>query len=163
MVGTSVRERKYDAASRTPPPCASGVNRYLAAPVSSSTGTNTMQMASVETKAGSRDLLRAVENRPRQRLSHRQVAVDVLDFHRRVVHQNADRQRQAAQRHHVDGLAQQLRARSATSESTSGIEMQTISVLRQLPRNSRIISPVSTAAISASRSTPLIAARTKTD
>ncbi len=31
---------------------ASGVNRYLAAPVSSSTGTKTMQMESVETNAG---------------------------------------------------------------------------------------------------------------
>jgi len=45
----------------------------------------------------------------------------------------------------------------------SGMEMQTITVLRQLPRNSRIISPVSAAAISASFSTPLIAARTKID
>ena len=36
----------------------------------------------------------------------------------------------------------------------SGIEMQTISVLRQLPRNSRIIMPVRTAAISVSRTTP---------
>ena len=31
---------------------ASGVNRYFAAPDSISTGTNTMQMHSVETKAG---------------------------------------------------------------------------------------------------------------
>ena len=45
----------------------------------------------------------------------------------------------------------------------SGIEMQTIRVLRQLPRNSRIIRPVRPAAISASRSTPLMEARTKTD
>ena len=36
----------------------------------------------------------------------------------------------------------------------SGIEMQTISVLRQLPRNSRIISAVSSAAMTASRTTP---------
>ena len=35
--------------------------------------------------------------------------------------------------------------------------MQTISVLRQLPRNSRITAPVRTAAISVSRSTPPIA------
>ena len=45
----------------------------------------------------------------------------------------------------------------------SGIEMQTISVLRQLPRNSRIIRPVSTAAISVSRTTPPMAARTNSD
>ena len=41
--------------------------------------------------------------------------------------------------------------------------MQTISVLRQLPRNSRIISPVSSAAATASLTTPEIAARTKID
>ena len=45
----------------------------------------------------------------------------------------------------------------------SGMEMQTISVLRQLPRNSRIIKPVRPAAIKASRTTPLMEARTKTD
>ena len=44
----------------------------------------------------------------------------------------------------------------------SGIEIQTISVLRQLPRNSRIIKPVRPAAIRASRTTPWIEARTKT-
>ena len=45
----------------------------------------------------------------------------------------------------------------------SGMEMAMISVLRQLPRNSRIMSAVSAAAITASRTTPAIAARTKID
>ena len=45
----------------------------------------------------------------------------------------------------------------------SGIEIVMISVLRQLPRNSRIIRPVRAAAIAASRITPEIAARTKID
>ena len=45
----------------------------------------------------------------------------------------------------------------------SGMEMQTIIVLRQLPRNSRIIRPVRKAAMAASLSTPLMAARTKMD
>ena len=45
----------------------------------------------------------------------------------------------------------------------SGIETQTISVERQLPRKSRIMSPVSPAAMAPSRITPLIAARTNTD
>ena len=44
----------------------------------------------------------------------------------------------------------------------SGIEMQTISVLRQLPRNSRITVPVRKAAIRVSRTTPWTAARTNT-
>ncbi len=45
----------------------------------------------------------------------------------------------------------------------SGIEIAMITVLRQLPRNSRINTPVRQAAIIASRTTPLIAARTKID
>ena len=45
----------------------------------------------------------------------------------------------------------------------SGIDMAMIKVLRQLPRNSRIIKPVRQAAMMASRTTPLMAARTKTD
>ena len=45
----------------------------------------------------------------------------------------------------------------------NGIEMQTIRVLRQLPRNNRIIMPVRNAAIVASRTTPLMAARTNSD
>ena len=42
----------------------------------------------------------------------------------------------------------------------SGIDRQTMSVLRQLPRNSRIIIAVRKAAISASRTTPDTDART---
>ena len=45
----------------------------------------------------------------------------------------------------------------------SGIDTAMISVLRQLPRNTRIISAVRQAAISASRSTPEIDACTNTD
>jgi hypothetical protein len=45
----------------------------------------------------------------------------------------------------------------------SGIETAMIRVLRQLPRNSRIMAAVRQAAISASRTTPPIAARTNKD
>ncbi len=45
----------------------------------------------------------------------------------------------------------------------SGIETAMISVLRQLPRNSRIIAAVRPAAMTPSRTTPLMAARTKID
>ena len=44
-----------------------------------------------------------------------------------------------------------------------GMEMQIINVLRQLPRNSRIMIEVSDAAMIPSRTTPLSEARTKTD
>ena len=45
----------------------------------------------------------------------------------------------------------------------SGMEIVMIRVLRQLPRNSRISSPVRPAAMMPSRMTPPIAARTNTD
>ncbi len=45
----------------------------------------------------------------------------------------------------------------------SGMETAMISVLRQLPRNTRIMNAVRHAAIIASRKTPLIEARTKID
>ena len=45
----------------------------------------------------------------------------------------------------------------------SGIDTAMISVLRQLPRKTRIISAVRHAAITASRSTPSIEARTNSD
>ena len=45
----------------------------------------------------------------------------------------------------------------------SGIEMQMISVLRQLPRNSSMSRPVRVAAINPSKTTPSMAAFTNTD
>ena len=44
-----------------------------------------------------------------------------------------------------------------------GIETAMISVLRQLPKKIRIISPVRQAAMTASRTTPLMEARTNND
>ena len=54
---------------------------------------------------------------------------------------------------------------SAVSENrmASGISMRMMTVERQLPRKSRIISPTSAAASAASRMTPNTAALTKTD
>lgn len=49
------------------------------------------------------------------------------------------------------------------TEIESGIETNTTNVLRQLPRNISIISAVKPPAISASRTTPRTAARTKID
>jgi hypothetical protein len=45
----------------------------------------------------------------------------------------------------------------------SGIDVAMINVLRQFPRNSKIIAAVRQAAITASRNTPLMAARTNKD
>ena len=56
------------------------------------------------------DLLRAVQNGLHRFLTHRQIAVDIFDFHRGVIDQNAHGQRQSAQRHDVDGFAQRAEA-----------------------------------------------------
>ena len=90
-----------------------------------------MQMESVETNAGAATCCADRES-PRQRLLLAHVAVRVLDLDRRVVHEDADRQRQSAQRHHVDRLAQRHKITSEVAID-SGIDMQTISVERQIP------------------------------
>ena len=67
------------------------------------------------------DLVRAAGDRGQNVLAvllH--VAVDVLDRDGRVVDEDADRQREAAERHHVDGLAEQRKARSASSAPRAG-------------------------------------------
>ena len=52
------------------------------------------------------DLLRAVQDRRFDVLALLQVVVDVFDRHRSVVDQDADGERQTAERHDVDGLAE---------------------------------------------------------
>src|SRR6185437_15378624 len=51
------------------------------------------------------DLLRAVEDRLPDLLTLFEVIVDVLNGDGPVVDQNADGERQSAERHHIDGLA----------------------------------------------------------
>ena len=58
-----------------------------------------------------------------------------------VVDQDADGERQAAQRHDVDGLAEKAEQMTEV-RIDSGMETAMMSVLRQLPRKSRIISAV---------------------
>ncbi len=67
-----------------------------------------MQIASVDTNDGTAICSRAVKHRPHERLPERQVAVNVLDRDRRVVHQNSHRERQPAKRHHVDRVTEKV-------------------------------------------------------
>jgi hypothetical protein len=141
---------------------ASGMNRNFAMPASRNIGTNTMQIDSVETSAG-----RAIWWAPSRIavfhvLALLEVVVDVLDGDGGIVHQDTHRERQPAQGHDVDGLAQRGQA-GDRGENRQGMEMVMMRVLRQLPRNSRINRPVSAPAITASRITPEMAARTNTD
>ena len=104
-----------------------------------------MQMVMRRRQRRHRDLVRAVEDRDRERLAGQAVAVDVLDLDGRVVDQHADRQRQPAQRHQVQRLAGQEQPDDRRTSSAIGIDVQTITTERQLPRKNRIISDTSTA------------------
>ena len=54
MVGTSVRDRKYEASMAKTTARASGMNRKAAGPVRKTTGTKTIQMQIVDTNAGAK-------------------------------------------------------------------------------------------------------------
>ena len=51
-VGTTVRERRYEASIAKTTASASGTKRYFAVPERKKIGTKTMQIQRVETKAG---------------------------------------------------------------------------------------------------------------
>ena len=74
-------------------------------------GTKTMQMQSVETNAGIAICCAPSRIAGSSVLALLEVPVDVLDRHRRVVDQDADREREAAERHDVDRLAERAAAR----------------------------------------------------
>src|SRR5882724_196908 len=59
------------------------------------------------------DLLGAIQDCLNGFLAHRQVAVDVFNLDGSVIHQNADGERETAQRHDVDGLAECAEAENA--------------------------------------------------
>ncbi len=83
---------------------ASGVKRYFAGPVSSTTGVKTRQIESVETNAGAATCLRAVQNGTHEWLALAHIAMGIFDLNGCIVDQNADCERHAAKRHHVDRL-----------------------------------------------------------
>ncbi len=66
-----------------------------------------MQIDSVDTKAGSGDLCRTVQDDFVHVLVWFgfPVAVYVLDLHRGIIHEDSNCQRQTTQRHDVDGFA----------------------------------------------------------
>ena len=57
-------------------------------------------------EGGHGDLLRAIEDCLVQRFAHREVSMDVLNLHRGVIDEDADGQRKAAERHHVDRISE---------------------------------------------------------
>ncbi len=131
---------------------ASGVNRNLAAPVSSTTGMNTMQMDRVETKAGAATCW--AESRM-ARTSGFFSAMLRWVFSISTVASSTRMPTASARPPSVMTLMVSPSAVRMTSEVAidSGMDVQTIRVERQEPRNSRIIRPVSAAAMAASRAT----------
>ena len=65
-----------------------------------------MQMHKRRNQRRKGDLRRAVQNAGVQIFTLIEIAVDIFDGYGGVVHQDSHRQRQAAQRHDVDGFAQ---------------------------------------------------------
>src|SRR5712692_1332383 len=64
-------------------------------------------------KSGHGDLLRAVEDGLDGFLAHGQVAVDVFDFNGGVIDEDADSEREPAQRHDINGLAEGAETKNA--------------------------------------------------
>ena len=111
IVGTSVRDRKYGREHREHDRLGQR-NKQIArhAGEKEHRHKHDADATSVETNAGT-----AICGAPSRMACSSslpsQIAVDVLNRHRRVIHQDADRQRQSAQRHDVDRLAQRAQAR----------------------------------------------------
>ncbi len=161
-MGIRVRDNKYEASIANTTAMASGPNKYRAVPTNSSTGTNTMQMDNVETSVGT-----AICDAPSSTARTRGFPMPRLRcvFSISTVASSTRMPTASARPPSVITLMvcpSRLRMQMEV-RIESGIEIHTISVLRQLPRNSRITVPVSSAAISVSRTTPPTAARTNSD
>ncbi len=107
-VGTSVRDRMYEASIANTTASASGTNRITRHAGQEEHRHEHDTDTQRRDERRHRDFAGAVENRLVQIRAHMQVPLDVLDRHRRIVDQNPDRQRKAAQRHDVDGLPERV-------------------------------------------------------
>ena len=154
-----MRDRKYDAAIAKITAIASGRNRAAAGPVSAKIGRKTMQIESVETNAGI-----AICAAPSTIAGRSAFPCSRLRwmFSIATVASSTRMPTASARPPNVITLSvcpvPQRQMIDASTES--GIETATTIVERQLPRKSRIISAVRQAAITPSRSTPAIVART---
>src|SRR5262245_42214300 len=108
VIGVSVRDNAYEASMANTTARPSGVNRYFGGPSRNTTEVNTQQMASGETSVRT-----AIPAEPRLRKRHllfAQQPVSVLDGDGRVVDQDADGERQAAERHDVQRVPEEIEA-----------------------------------------------------
>jgi hypothetical protein len=134
---------------------------YLAAPDSNVTGTNTMQMVIVETNAGAATCSALVKIAEASGLPERFRCV----FSSSTVASSTSMPTASA-RPPKDMMLMvwcSMDRTAIANKTASGIEVQTINVLRQLPRKIRIIKAVNTVAVTASCTTSFMEARTITD
>ncbi len=139
-----------------------GTNRKRATPSRKNIGTNTMQMHSSETNAGV--TICAAPSRIAVRTSLPCSRCQLM-FSIVTVASSTRMPTASARPPSVMMLSVSPNSdSSAIAPSTdSGIEIAMITVERQLPRKSRIMTLVSSAAMTPSNATPLIAARTNSD
>jgi hypothetical protein len=157
-----VRVRKYDVSIANTTAIAKGVKRYLAAPDSKNTGMKTMQMDRVAMSVGV-----AIWEAPSRIAFTIGFFIAILRFVFSIstVASSTRMPTAKASPPRVITLIVSPKALRIMIElrMERGIETQTIMVLRTLPRKKRIITPVRAAAIVASRTTSLTAARTNMD
>src|ERR1700733_8854435 len=142
MVATSVRDSRYDAIIANTTARASGVKMYFAAPDNSVTGTKTIQMHMVDTSAGTATCCA---------LFKMAAARGVLGsarfrcvFSSSTVASSTNMPTASARPPNDMTLMLWPREEKAEIEKrmARGMDVQTISVLRQLPRKMRIMTAV---------------------
>ena len=159
--GTNVLESRYDEIMANPTASVSGMKSARSGSPMMNAGTNTDRMHKVPARSAppSRWLPRSTAV---SILSVPHLHVDVLDRHGRHVDQDADRQRHAAQRHDVDGVARGPEPEQRPSRASGILATTTITLLKSR-RNSRIMRPVRPAPINPSVATLSTAATTVGD
>src|SRR5882762_6909258 len=162
IVGTRVRDRKYEASMAKITAIARGAKRNLVTPVRKNMGTNTIQIDSVDTKAGV-----AIWEAPSKIDWIMGFPMPMLRWTFSISTVASSTSIPTASANPLSDMMLMvwpsiLRTMMETTMD-KGMEIATIIVLRQLPRKTRIIIAVRQAEIMPSRTTPSMEALTKMD
>ena len=160
--GTSVRDRIYEAIIANITAIANGWNSAPVTPPRKNTGVNTTQIASVETNAGT-----AISSAPSRMACINDLPIARLRWMLSIVTVASSTSMPTASAKPPSVITLMLCPSAARhmidTRMDNGMDVATTNVLRQLPRKSRIIAAVRSAAMIASRSTPRSDARTYSD
>ncbi len=174
MVGTSVRDSRNENTIANMTPLGQGHEQETRRRRSRKTWARTRYKCRAETRRRERTICEAPSiDRLLHALTLLEVIVDAFDGYGGLVDQDADRKLASSTRMptasasppkvmmlSVSPIAQSVPIAPKTDK---GIDVATIRVERQLPRNNRIMRLVSAAAITPSRITPWMEARTNRD